>query len=406
MRSAEGVPKREGGVVALPCGQGVDLRVHAAVLAIDVIEELRPERHVVEGGVEDPGLRRVGDGGVDSRELGAPGSLRRGPGLVEVETGLLGGQIFPSTLGGDTGDAGADEDGLVSVGAEVQNRFEVVAFDLAANLDRLVIRVEDDFVRLARELHGEVAVAIVAPGPGNVASGEGVLGRILELGRVYGGTTVGEVAVAEVDDEPGVFTSGKGVAVDAGTLGAGELHLDLGIGKEDGVEAGFRDFGLMREAGAVAGIGVGAGAGHKLDRAGAGHHEEVQQVAAAGAAEMRVAEAHDGGVGDVVAGAPVPPIVEGIGAELHGGEGNAGPGKAVTMAPGADMRIDVAQNVGGGVTRRGQGRGGKSSRGAKGAGGLEKATARDHVWEAPNYRKGGWEAWADAVCRQPVYTTV
>ena len=73
--------------------------------------------------------------------------------------------------------------------------------------------------------------------------------------------------------------------------------------------------------------------------------EEVKQVAAARAAEMRVAEAHDGVIGDVVPGAPVPAVVEGVGAELHGAEGHRRTGKAVSVTACADHGIDPHERI-------------------------------------------------------------
>ena len=60
-----------------------------------------------------------------------------------------------------------------------------------------------------------------------------------------------------------------------------------------------------------------------------------------------MAEAHDGGVGDVVAGTPVPAVVEGVGAELNGGEGDAGAREAVAVTAGADAWVDPMKGIGG-----------------------------------------------------------
>ena len=71
-----------------------------------------------------------------------------------------------------------------------------------------------------------------------------------------------------------------------------------------------------------------------------GLDEEVEEVAASGAAEMGVAEAHDGGVGDVISGAPVPAVVIGVRAELNCAEGHNRAREAVAMAPGPGSDIN------------------------------------------------------------------
>src|ERR1700743_771907 len=103
----------------------------------------------------------------------------------------------------------------------------------------------------------------------------------------------------------------------------------------------------MREAGAIARIRIGTWAGDELYGAGAGHDEEIEKIAAAGAAQMRVAEAHDGSIRDVVTGAPVPIGVGGVRAELHGAEGHACTGKTVAMTACSDASIDPAKRIGG-----------------------------------------------------------
>ena len=131
----------------------------------------------------------------------------------------------------------------------------------------------------------------------------------------------------------------------AGALGGGELGVDAGVLEQNGVVAGLGCFVLMRKGGTVAGLRMFTGAGLQLDLAGARHDEDVQQIAAAGPAEVGVGEAHDGAVAAVVAGAPVPAVVIGVRAELHGAEGNGGAGKAVAVSAGADDDVDVAGHV-------------------------------------------------------------
>jgi len=107
-------------------------------------------------------------------------------------------------------------------------------------------------------------------------------------------------------------------------------------------------FVVMTEARAIASIRVAARARHDLRLSGARHYEKVEQIATAGSAQVSVAEAHNGGVGDVIAGAPVPLIVEGIGAQLNRTEWNSCAWKSVSVAAGADLYIDKRRRIGGG----------------------------------------------------------
>ena len=88
------------------------------------------------------------------------------------------------------------------------------------------------------------------------------------------------------------------------------------------------------------------------------HHQDVAQVGVARATEVGVAEAHDGAVLVLVAGAVLIhawlvlaiDVVRdgvGVGAELHDAEGRAGPRKGMPHAVGADDGVDVGNVVAG-----------------------------------------------------------
>ncbi len=255
-------------------------------------------------------------------------------------------------------------------------------------LDALLI--EDRAGGALRELHGEEDLAAVAPGVGGAATGQGVGRGAGERGSDDGGFAVGEVAVVEIDEDVAVLgrslAGGEGVAMQAGALGGGELGADAVVLEQDGVEAGLGVLVGVIEAGAVAGVGVAARTGDELGLAGAGHDEEVEQIAAAGAAEVGVAEAHDGGVGEMVTGAPVPLIVEGVGAELNGTVGDGGAGEGVAVAAGTDADIDERCGIGGGLARLGAGEdlaecaavGGANSIGGRGA--AEEGSSGNHEY--------------------------
>ena len=71
------------------------------------------------------------------------------------------------------------------------------------------------------------------------------------------------------------------------------------------------------------------------------HKPKVAVVGAACAAEVGGAEAEDGVVGGVVAGAAVPVVHAGVGTELHHAEGHRGTREGVAVAACANERIDI-----------------------------------------------------------------
>ena len=76
-----------------------------------------------------------------------------------------------------------------------------------------------------------------------------------------------------------------------------------------------------------------------------GHDEEIQQITATGAAEVGVAEAHDRGVGDVIAGAPIPLVIKRVGAQLNCAEGSARARKAVAVTASANAGVNQLKQV-------------------------------------------------------------
>ncbi len=74
--------------------------------------------------------------------------------------------------------------------------------------------------------------------------------------------------------------------------------------------------------------------------------QDVAVVTDAGAGQVRVREAEDAVVVEVIAGTSVPAFEARVGAELHHAERHARTGERVAVAAGADERIDVAQRVG------------------------------------------------------------
>ena len=108
----------------------------------------------------------------------------------------------------------------------------------------------------------------------------------------------------------------------------------------------------MAEARAVAAVGIVGGAGMELHLAGEGHQQDVAHVGVAGAAEVGVAEAHDGLVAVLVAGAvvidarlvtAVDVVGDGVrvGTHLHAPEGVARAGEGMPHAVGPDHRVNI-----------------------------------------------------------------
>ena len=90
-----------------------------------------------------------------------------------------------------------------------------------------------------------------------------------------------------------------------------------------------------------------------IHMAGIGHYGYVRPVATAGAAQVQVAEAGNGGVYKVIAAAPVPAFGAIVGAELHHTKGYACTRESMAMATCADEGVDVAGEL---LRMRGEGR--------------------------------------------------
>ncbi len=170
-------------------------------------------------------------------------------------------------------------------------------------------------------------------------------------GLVRVGGIVGRVGtVNQVEQQVSFLTGWKGVAVHADALGGRELGQDAAA-EFDGVVAGLGLLVGVIERRAIAGFGLALVAGHQLHFAHARNQQDIHHVGAAGAAQVGVAKTHDGRVGVVVTGAPVPALVVGVRAELDGTEGHSRSGKGMTVAAGADKDVDVLGHVTGGCLR-------------------------------------------------------
>ena len=140
--------------------------------------------------------------------------------------------------------------------------------------------------------------------------------------------------------------------MDAAVRGGGELHEDVVVAEAYLIVAGRGLLGFVAEARAVAAVGVVGGAGIELYLASEGHQQDVAHVGVASAAEVGVAEAHDGLVAVLVAGAvvidarlvaAVDIVGDGVrvGTHLHAPEGVARAREGVSHAVGPDHRVNI-----------------------------------------------------------------
>src|SRR5271156_351256 len=72
MRRPEGVPQREGSVVALTAVELMNLFVHTPITAVDIVEQHRADRSVIERSIKDPPMGFVRSRNLDARELAIP----------------------------------------------------------------------------------------------------------------------------------------------------------------------------------------------------------------------------------------------------------------------------------------------------------------------------------------------
>ena len=162
------------------------------------------------------------------------------------------------------------------------------------------------------------------------------------------GDVIPAAAVLQVEDQVRVVRGRESVAVEAHAGGRGHFRRDAVALQGDAVVAGLADF-----LGAVC---VGPGAGLRVvlraagGRGGTGrrHHRDVEQVADAGAAEVRMAEADNGAVAVMVAGAPVPTLRDAGRTELDQSEGHVGAHEYVPVATRSDFRVHIGGIVFGG----------------------------------------------------------
>ena len=149
-------------------------------------------------------------------------------------------------------------------------------------------------------------------------------------------------AVFQVKKDGGILRLREGIAVQAHAGSGREFGKDVVPQQRNAVITGFRHFFasacIAPGAGSRIGLNAPLGPGGAHNR----HHGNVKEVADAGAAQVRMAEADDGRVTVMVAGAPVPRLGDAGGSQLHESERHPCPHKHVAMASGADFRVHIS----------------------------------------------------------------
>ena len=156
----------------------------------------------------------------------------------------------------------------------------------------------------------------------------------------------------KVDDEMAGVAGGERVLVNARALGGGEFRLDVVVAQGDGVIPRLGDLVLMREPGAVPGVGILPRSWIEMRWTDSRHDKNIQQVPDTRAAQVGVAETHDGIVGIVIAGAPVPTGVKGVGTELDHAKRDGGRKVGVSVSAGSYIFIHVLRRIIGGRHQR------------------------------------------------------
>ena len=305
--AAEGVPQGEHGV-ALPAVGAVHAAVHAAVFAVGVGVQRGVDAGVVEGGVEAAQVLFVAPGARQFAQIRLPGGLG-GRSLGLEARRVLRQEVLPGVLLADGGDGHAHGHG---------------AFAARESEYRAPPAVLQPRFRRGGEFDEEVDVLPARPAAGlaPAAYGPSVRGDAPAVQRV---------AVPQVQGDLRPFPRGEAVFVHPHAPAGGQAGEHPGTVQEHLVVTRGGLFPRVREGG----------------RLRAGHQQDVAEVVAAGAGQVRVREAVDDAVAVVVAAAAVPVACLGAGvrAQLHHPEGRDGAGEGVAVFVGAGEGVDVPGEI-------------------------------------------------------------
>ena len=177
----------------------------------------------------------------------------------------------------------------------------------------------------------------------------GVVVDLRGLGPLHAGAFlhIPVVGVVEVEQQVALIRCREAVAMQARVLGGGEFGKDARLFELDRVVTGMHLLVFMLESLAITTARLVGFTTVKLESACARHKQKIKQIAAAGSAQMRVAEAKQSVLRKMVARTPVPSIggAAGIGAELHHAKGHRSPRIGVTMAAGSQTDVDPRQQI-------------------------------------------------------------
>ena len=319
----EGIPQREGRIVGPAGGQAADGAVAAAVVAVDVAHQVGREFRMILRRIEDRALvaRAALDDNV--RQGVAPQRLGACAHGIEIEFGNLREAVLTGILRAD--------------GRETHGHGERP--DLRSEgEDGLPVAEQLDIGEGLREACREVDVLVGHPALRAAHALDLVGGRLPQFAQVD--PLVGE-RVHQVDDHAPRPLAAEHVAVHARAGRRRQLDLQPVVGELDGVVAARGLLATVREGvGRVAEFAV---AHHVVAQRGI--EEDISQIGAPRAAQMRMREAVDRRIVVVVAGAGVPVARARVGAELHHAEGGRGAGIGVAVESGSDEGIDVIDRI-------------------------------------------------------------
>ncbi len=156
MRGAIGIPKRKRAVVVRPRGQLVYLPVHAAILAVHVVEQRGRFQCVEHRRVEDLALLLVAAFDQDLRKLALPRRVGRLPHRREVPARNLAIQVLHGAIDADSGDPHLHVDDLTRPGRIVDQGLQRGAGGFFhAGIQDLVLGHKLRGLERLGELHGE-----------------------------------------------------------------------------------------------------------------------------------------------------------------------------------------------------------------------------------------------------------
>ena len=265
-----------------------------------------------------------------------PGRRSRGGRGVEVPAGKLRREVCGGTLGTHGREGHLHEQRLAFGRIEIDPRIT----GCRTGLGRLARLQEGDPLHGLREFGHEPDLLVLGPAR-RVAPAAQARAVVRKTESRIGGL-VPAAAVLQVEDQRRLVRGREGITVESHTGRGRHLGRNAVAGQRHRVVPRAHD--LLR----TVGIGPEARLRILLDAAGVGylphdgHHRNVEQVADARTAQMRVRESDDRRIRLVVARAPVPLLRDARGAELHHAEGNVRPDEDMSVAARADFGIDPA----------------------------------------------------------------